>query len=186
MGTKTFFKISKQCNMIMSKLIIFFGWTIPLIQLYLPLAFKEWWKSPIFRRKPGGCLSSGTYWPSDANHGQCFALTRVLVPIGRPHIICSTATQPPYTPLEPRRVPATALLLSSSLYLSAPSLHPHPRLSSPPLPGALSHSSGLHTEPHCVCVLQSTQSGLISDTHTTNRVCAQSHRWVHTHTYIPS
>lgn len=176
-----------QCNMIMSKLIIFFGCTIPLIQLYLTIAFKEWWKSP--RRKPGGCLIFGhvsAFWCLMPIKVSVLLPTQVLMPIGRPHIIWSTATQPPYTPLEPRRVPATALLPSSSLYLSAPSLHPHPRLSSPPLPGALSHSSGLHTEPHCVRVLQSTQSGLISDTHTSNRVCAQSHWWVHTHTHIPS
>lgn len=107
-------------------------------------------------------------------------LTQPLVPMARPHIIWSAATQPPYTPLEPLRV----LLISSSLYLSAPSLHPHPRLSSPPLPGALSHSSGLHTEPHCVCVLQSTQSGLISDTHTHPTGCVHSRSDAYTHIHI--
>lgn len=139
----------------------------------------------------------------EETHGQCWKiwariglLSQVLSvdvsPITRPSIIWSPATQSPYTPLEPHRLPATTLLLSSSLYLSTPSLHLQKRLSAPPLPGALSHSTGLHTEPHCVCVVQSTQSGLILDpqldthTHPRRKGCVHSRPDEYTHTRIPS
>ncbi len=110
--------------------------------------------------------------------------TRVLVPIGRPHIIWSTATQPPYTPLEPRRVPATALLLSSSLYLfcTLPPSTPA-ALFSPTARCSLTFLRSAHRAALCVCLTEHTVRAHFGHTYIQQGVCTVAPMSSHTYTY---
>ncbi len=187
METKTFFKISKQYNMIMSKLMIFFGWTIPLNQLYLPLAFKEWWKSPIFRRKPGGCwIFMYRLLMPDANHGQCFALdTGPRANRQAPHHLIHSNPATLHTPgASPRSCHRSSPLLIPLPFLHPPSIHTRGSLL-PHCP-VLSHIPQVCTQSRIVCVSYRahSQGSFRTNIHPTGCVHSRTDEFTHIHIFL--
>lgn len=173
--------------MIMCKLMIFFGWTNPLIQLYLPLAFKEWWKSPIFRRKPGGCLIF-TYRPSDARW--CQSRSVFCSWHGSSCQSAGPTSSDPQQPSHPTHPWSLAvflpLLFSSphpSTFLHPPSIHTRDSLL-PHCP-VLSHIPQVCTQSHIVCVSYRahSQGSFRTHIHPTGCVHSRTDEFTHTYTY---
>lgn len=172
----------------MSKLIIFFGWTIPLIQIYLPLAFKEWWKSPIFRRKPGGCLIFRhvlAFLMPDANHGQCFAPdTGPCANRQAPHYLIHSNPATLHTPgASPCSCHCSSPLLIPLPFRTLPPSTPA-ALFSPTARCSLTFLRSAHRAALCVCLTEHTVRAHFGHTHIQQGVCTVAP--MSTHTYIYS